>query len=143
MKSGWTRKRKTNLLGTRPWSSFLALINFPGSSSGKEPACQRRKHKDAGLIPALERSLGGVHGNTLQYACLENRQRSLVGYSPSHSKESDTTEATQHSTINNVTPAPFLPPTFLCSISTLCFSTAFCSYIDWPSGSHQLHLETC
>ena len=45
---------------------------------------------DAGLIPGSGRSLGGGHGNPLQYSCLENPhgQRNLVGC-----KESDTTEA--------------------------------------------------
>ena len=28
--------------------------------------------RDAGLIPELGRSLGGGHGNPLQYSCLEN-----------------------------------------------------------------------
>ena len=28
--------------------------------------------RDAGLIPMLERSPGGGHGNPLQYFCLEN-----------------------------------------------------------------------
>ena len=28
--------------------------------------------RDAGLIPGLGRSPGGVHGNLLQYSCLEN-----------------------------------------------------------------------
>ena len=39
---------------------------------------------DAGLICELGRSLGGGHGNPLQYSCLENPhgQRSLEGYSP-------------------------------------------------------------
>ena len=39
------------------------------------------------------RSLGGGHGNPLQYSCLENPhgQRSLAGYSPQGRKESDTT----------------------------------------------------
>ena len=49
---------------------------------------------DLGLIPGLGRSLGGEHGNPLQYSCLENPhgQRSLVDYSPWGHKESDTTE---------------------------------------------------
>ena len=46
------------------------------------------------------RSLGGGHGNPLQYSYLDNphEQRSLVGYSPWGCKESDTTERldTQH-----------------------------------------------
>ena len=52
------------------------------------------------MIPELGRSLGGGHGNPLQYSCLENshRQRSLAGYSPRGHKESDLTERldTQH-----------------------------------------------
>ena len=41
-----------------------------------------------------EDSPGGVHGNPLQYSCLENPhgQRSLAGYSPWGHKESDATE---------------------------------------------------
>ena len=46
------------------------------------------------LIPGSGRSLEGVNGNPVQYWCLENPhgQRSLVGYSPWGSKESDMTE---------------------------------------------------
>ena len=53
---------------------------------------------DMGSIPGWGRSPGGGHGNPLQYSCLENPhgQRSLVGYSPQGLKESDMTEATQH-----------------------------------------------
>ena len=52
----------------------------------------------AGSIWGLGRSRGGGPGNPLQYSCLENPhgQRSLVGYSPWDHKESDTTEATEH-----------------------------------------------
>ena len=42
---------------------------FPGSSHGKECACNAG---DPGLIPGLGRSPGGGHGNPLQYSCLEN-----------------------------------------------------------------------
>ena len=54
---------------------------FPGSSAGKESACNA---EDPGLIPGLGRFPGGGHGNPLQYSCLENppEQRSLVGYNP-------------------------------------------------------------
>ena len=47
-----------------------------------------------GLIPVLERSPEGRHGNPLQYSCLENPQgqRSLAGYSPKGCKELDMTE---------------------------------------------------
>ena len=45
-------------------------------------------------MPGLGRSLGGGHGNPLQYFCLENPhgQRSLVGYHPWGGKELDMTE---------------------------------------------------
>ena len=42
---------------------------FPGGSDGKESACNVG---DLGLIPGLERSPGGGHGNPLQYSFLEN-----------------------------------------------------------------------
>ena len=56
----------------------------------KESTCNV---EDLGLILGLGKSLGGEHGNPLQYSCLENPhgQRSLEGYSPWGHKESDTT----------------------------------------------------
>ena len=45
---------------------------FPGGTSGKEPACQCRRHKRCRLDPGSGRSPGGGHGNPLQYSCLEN-----------------------------------------------------------------------
>ena len=65
-------------------------LGFPGSTSGKEPACQCRRHKRCGFKPSSGRSPGGAHGNPLQYSC--HGQRSLAGYSPWGRKESDTTE---------------------------------------------------
>ena len=49
---------------------------------------------DLGLIPGLGRSPGEVHGNPLQYSCLESPhgERSLLGYSPLGHKESEMTE---------------------------------------------------
>ena len=47
---------------------------------------------DPGSIPGLGRSPEEGNGNPLQYSCLENGQRSLVGYSLRGRKESDTTE---------------------------------------------------
>ena len=44
-------------------------MGFPGSSTGKESACNMG---DPGLIPGSERFPGGGHGNPLQYSCLEN-----------------------------------------------------------------------
>ena len=54
------------------------------------------------MIPGLGRSLGGGHGNPLQYSCLQNPhgQRSLVGYGRRGHKDSNMTEhlSTAHST---------------------------------------------
>ena len=56
-------------------SFFLSIkltVGFPGGPSGKEPICQCRRYRDAGLIPGWGRSPGGGHGNPLQYSCQEN-----------------------------------------------------------------------
>ena len=56
------------------------LWGFPGSSDGKETACNAG---DLGSIPGSEGSPGEENGYTLQYSCLEfHGQRKLVGYSP-------------------------------------------------------------
>ena len=67
------------------------VLGFPGGSDGKESP---HHVGNLGLIPGLQRSPRGGHGNPLQYSCLENPcgQRSLVGYSPSGRKQSDITE---------------------------------------------------
>ena len=44
-------------------------MDFPGSSNGKESACNAG---DLGLIPGLGRSPGDGHGNPLQDSCLQN-----------------------------------------------------------------------
>ena len=45
---------------------------FPGDVSGKEPACQCRRHKRCGFNPWVGKIPGGGHGDPLQYSCLEN-----------------------------------------------------------------------
>ena len=55
--------------------------------------------RDAGSIPGLGISLGEGHGNLLQYSCLENPMDRGSWWATIHRvAESDTTEATQHST---------------------------------------------
>ena len=49
---------------------------------------------DAGLIPGLGRSPGGMHGHPPQYPCLENPINREVWRATGQSKELDTTEAT-------------------------------------------------
>ena len=49
------------------------FLGFPGGSDSKESACNSAcSMGDLGSIPGLGRSLGGGHGNPLQYSCLEN-----------------------------------------------------------------------
>ena len=38
----------------------------------KNPPAQARDIREVGLIPGSGRSLGGGHGNPLQFSCLEN-----------------------------------------------------------------------
>ena len=53
--------------------SILPQEGFPGGTSGKEPACQGRRHKrPTGVISGSGRSPGGGHGNPPQYSCLDN-----------------------------------------------------------------------
>ena len=61
---------------------------FPGGSV--RSSCNA---EDLGSIPGLGRSLGGGHGNPLQYSCLENPHGlgRLTGCQQGR-KESDTTE---------------------------------------------------
>ena len=74
------------------WEDYIYLatsirkLGFPGSSHGKESACNAG---DSGLILGLARSPGEGNGNPLQHSCLENPvdRGTLWG-----SKESDKTE---------------------------------------------------
>ena len=45
------------------------ILGFPGSSDGKESACNAG---DLGSIPGLGRSPGEGNGNPLHHSCLEN-----------------------------------------------------------------------
>ena len=45
---------------------------FPGGTSGKEPACQRRRCKNPRFDPWVEKIPGGGYGSPLQYCCLED-----------------------------------------------------------------------
>ena len=48
---------------TRAFQEALVVKNSPANAGDI---------RDVGLIPGLERSLGGGHGDSLQYSCLEN-----------------------------------------------------------------------
>ena len=80
------------LLRATQSTMFLGVSGFPVGTSGKEPACQCRSHNKCRFVkipwrrewlPTPMFLPGEFHG-----------QRSLAGYSPWGSKESDTTEAT-------------------------------------------------
>ena len=62
-------------VGKIPWRRdrlpIPVFLVFPGGSDSKEFACNKG---DLGSIPGLRRSPRGVHGNPLQYSCLENPQ---------------------------------------------------------------------
>ena len=47
-------------------------MGFPGVLVVKNTPANTGDVRDMGLIPGLGRSLGGGHGNPLQYSCLEN-----------------------------------------------------------------------
>ena len=55
-------------------SLFLEYATLWASqgASGKEPACQCRRLRDASLIPGPGRSPGGGNGSPIQYSCLED-----------------------------------------------------------------------
>ena len=72
-------------------------MGFPGSTGGKEPTCQCRRHKRCWFNPWVRKIPGKGNDNPLQFSCLENpmdRGAWQAAYSPWGCKELDTTEAT-------------------------------------------------
>ena len=64
-------------------------------TSGKEPTCQCRKHKDAGSVPVLVRYPGVGNGYPLSYSCLEKLMDRGAWRATVHGvAESDVTEGT-------------------------------------------------
>ena len=53
-------------------SYLMYLTDIPGEVSGKESACQYRRHRDVASIPGLGRSPAVGNGTPLQCSCLEN-----------------------------------------------------------------------
>ena len=72
--------------------SPVYILGFPGSSGGKESACNVG---DPGLIPGPGKSSGEGNGNPLQYSCLDNPvdggawQATVHGVSKSWTRLSD------------------------------------------------------
>ena len=106
-------------MGIFQWEVFhlvYYLQGFPGGTSGKEIACQFRRHKRRGFHPWVGkipwRRWTRAWQPTPVFLPGEScGQRSLAGYSPSSCKELDTTETTQHAhtrTAYNKTLCPVL-----------------------------------
>ena len=79
-------------------SSFMMLCGFPGSASGKEHACQCRRHKKHGFDPWVRKiPWRRAWQPTAVFLPGESHgQRSLVRYSPQGCKELNTTEVIYH-----------------------------------------------
>ena len=56
-------------------------MDFPGSSDGKESACNAG---DPGSIPGLERSPGERNGNLVRSSCLENSMDRVAWWATVH-----------------------------------------------------------
>ena len=75
-----------------------AQDSVPGASQVsvvvKNPSANAGDTRDFGSIPRLGRSLGGGHGNPLQYSCLEKAVDRGAWLATVHGvrKESDTTQ---------------------------------------------------
>ena len=82
-------------------------LGFPDSSNGKEPACNVG---DLVLIPGWGRSTGEMHGNPLQYSCLENPTDRRAWWATVHGVRKSQTDMTQRLIhtwlINNVMMVP-------------------------------------
>ena len=73
------------------------LLGLPKWLSGKESACQCRRHRRGRFDPWVGKIPGGENGNPLQCSCLENPMDRGVWRATVHKghKESDTTEHAQ------------------------------------------------
>ena len=75
--------------------TYYYIWGFLGNSMIKNLPANAGDIRDAGSIPWWGRSLGGGHGNPLQYSCLENPMGRGAWQATVHKvAESDITEAT-------------------------------------------------
>ena len=80
-------------------SELITDMGFPGGASGKEPACQCRRHRRCMLNPWVGKISWRRSWQTTPVFLPgeSHRQRSLVGYGPCGRKGLDMTEVTEHS----------------------------------------------
>ena len=84
--------------GVSLWVSTWCRQAFPGGTSGKEPTCQRRRHKRPGFNLRVRKIpwRWAWQPSRVFLPRESHEQKSKGGYSPQGRTESDTTEATQH-----------------------------------------------
>ena len=84
--------------------SYILLTGFSSDSGGREPTCQKRRHKRHGF-DSWVRKIPWRRAWQPILVCLPEEchgQKSLAGYSPQGCNELDTTEATQHACMLSV-----------------------------------------
>ena len=91
------RSRKLKPLNTCSQSNHTSCQSeegFPGGASGKEPTCQRKRHKGCGFNPRVGKIPWRMMWQPTQVFFPGEcpGQKSLVGYSPWGRKELDTTD---------------------------------------------------
>ena len=87
---------------------FLFTQNY--GTSSKEPPCQYRRHvRNVGSVPGLGRSPGGLHGNALQYSCLENLMDRRAWRVMVHRVAKSRTQLKQLGTCSSHLPYPYYP----------------------------------
>ena len=79
-------------------------MGFLGGASGREPACQSRRHKKGGFNLWVRKILWRrAWQHTPVFLPGEfHRQRSLAGYSPQGGKELEMTEATEDTSFHSI-----------------------------------------
>ena len=118
----------------------LCAACFPGGSEVKASACNVG---DLGSIPGSGRSPGEGNGNPLQYSCLENGWRSLVGYSPWGRKKLDTTQRLNFFFVLSLSPASLEVITSLIKNNFSVFSLNPIALASSWTSVYQLAPQSC
>ena len=96
-----------DLLVTQHCPTLVTLIRLPRWLSGKESACQSRRHQ---YDPGLGRSPGVGNSNPLQYSCLENPMDRGAWWATLHGvAESDSMEGLSTHMHTLISHRPYIP----------------------------------